>query len=483
MPASLTLGVTNTYAEQLEGLYVPWTPKGFPAPTVVALNHDLLAELEVDAALVESNAAALFSGGLLPADAKPLAQAYAGHQFGGFSPQLGDGRAVLIGELLGTDGRPRDLQLKGSGPTPFSRGGDGKATLGPILREYLLGEAMFHLGVPTTRVLAALTTGERVWRTTQLPGAVLARVASSHLRVGTLQFFAARRDRERVSQLVSYTLQRHYPEHIDAENPALALLKSVAKARAHLIAQWMHVGFIHGVMNTDNVTLSGETIDYGPAAFLEVYDPSTVYSSIDRNGRYAYGSQGRIGQWNLARMGEALLEVLAPRQEEAVRMVEGVLNDFLQTYEAELLTGRRLKLGLVGEELDDDALVHELLAWMQRSKQDYTLTFRRLADGLLQDITPFHEADFTAWHAKWLARLGTADRSEVAARMNAVNPLYIPRNHVVEAALDAAIGGDLAPFHRLGEVLKSPYDQRPGLETFAEPAPADFGPYQTFCGT
>ncbi len=477
------LGLDNTYADELEGLYVPFTPRGFPSPVVVQLNRALLAELAVDAAVVETHATGLFSGSLVPADAKPLAQAYAGHQFGGFSPQLGDGRAVLIGEIKDHLGRRYDLQLKGSGATPFSRGGDGKATLGPILREYLMGEAMHSLGVPTSRVLAALTTGETVWRNDALPGAVLARVASSHLRVGTLQFFAARRDQASLKRLVDYSLARHYPERVGAENPALQLLQAVAVAQANLIARWMQVGFIHGVMNTDNVTLSGETIDYGPCAFIEAYDPTTAYSSIDHQGRYAFGNQGAIGQWNLARMGEALLTMLAPEEADAIAMVEAALQVYVRTYQAVLLDGMRGKLGLVDAQPEDQALVADLLQWMHGAGEDYTLTFRRLADGLKDDTRPFCDAGFAGWQSRWLARLGAEDHAQVAARMNLTNPLYIPRNHLVEAALDAAIAGDIGPFETLLAVLASPYDTQPGREAFAAPAPSEFGPYRTFCGT
>jgi uncharacterized protein YdiU (UPF0061 family) len=483
MSTSVRLGLENTFAEQLEGLYAPSPPQGFASPVMVQLNRELLKDLGLSSPEVEVNATALFSGTLVPTDSVPLAQAYAGHQFGGFSPQLGDGRATLIGEVIDPRGRRHDLQLKGSGRTPFSRGGDGKATLGPILREYLMGEAMHHLGVRTTRVLAAVATGESIRRSEVLPGAVLTRVASSHLRVGTLEFFAARRDEEKLTRLVSYALDRHYPERNGSDEPARELLQAVAVSQAELIASWLHVGFIHGVMNTDNTSLAGETIDYGPCAFLEAYDPATAYSSIDHGGRYAFGNQASIGQWNLARMAEALLSMLAPEHEVAVEFAEGVLDLYAQTHESAWLAGMRRKLGLKGEQDADRAVITNLLAWMKDEGKDYTSTFRRLGDTLGSGEPAFEGERFAAWHAEWLRRLGTEEFSTVAARMSGVNPLYIPRNHLVEEALDAAIAGDLAPFRTLLEVLASPYEPQEGRERFVESAPADFGPYQTFCGT
>ncbi|MFT7581584.1 MAG: hypothetical protein ACI9MR_003262 [Myxococcota bacterium] len=477
------LGLENTYASALEGFYVPMMPAGFPEPNLVVLNRPLLDALGLNAGAVEPIAARLFSGTDVPADAVTLAQAYAGHQFGGFSAQLGDGRAVLLGEVVDPQGVRRDLQLKGSGPTAFSRGGDGKATLGPVLREYLMGEAMHHLGIPTTRALAAVTTGETVYRSEPLPGAVLARVAASHLRVGTAQFFAARGDTEKLRRLVDYSLARHFPDRVGAENPAQALLEGVAGVQATLIAKWLHVGFIHGVMNTDNATLSGETIDYGPCAFMDTYDPATVYSSIDRQGRYAYGNQPRMGQWNVARLADALLTLLSPDEAAAISIAEGALSLYATTHERAWLDGMRRKIGIEDTHADDATLVTDLLANMGQMQRDYTGTFRELAAGLLAGKAPFADNDFEAWNTRWLARLDGADLPAVAARMNQVNPVYIPRNHLVEAALDAAIAGDLTPFETLMSVLSNPYEAQPGREAYAEPAPATFGPYRTFCGT
>ncbi len=483
MSALPALGLEHTYAEQLEGLYVAHTPEGFPDPKLLFLNGPLAAELGLDRAVLDAHGAALFSGTRLPTDAQPLAQAYAGHQFGGFTHQLGDGRAVLLGERIDRNGARRDLQLKGSGPTPFSRGGDGRATVGPILREYLMSEAMHALGVPTTRALAAVSTGETVRRRELLPGAVLTRVAASHLRVGTLQFFAARRDTDTIGRLVDYALQRHYPERLGADNPARQLLEGVAVAQATLIARWMAVGFVHGVMNTDNTTLSGETIDYGPCAFMDVYDPATLFSSIDHQGRYAYGNQPRIGQWNLARLAETVLERLDPDPDAAVASAQEVLDLYLETYQTVWLDAMRAKLGLVDAAESDLPLVIELLEHLQRGELDYTGAFRALAAGLVSGDLPEDES-FAAWHGTWVARLGDVDVAEVATRMDAVNPIYIPRNHLVEAGLDAAIAGDLVPFRALLEVVGSPFLVQPGREAYAEAAKAEFTEgFQTFCGT
>ncbi|MEZ4320629.1 MAG: YdiU family protein [Myxococcota bacterium] len=476
-----TLGLENTYAEQLDGLYVPHTPQGFPNPVMVELNRSLVAELGLDEALLDAQGAALLSGTRVPDDSRPLAQAYAGHQFGGFSPQLGDGRAVLLGEIVDVHGHRRDLHLKGSGRTAFSRGGDGKATLGPVLREYLVGEAMHHLGIPTTRVLAALTTGETVHRSEPLPGAVLARIAASHLRVGTLEFFAVRQDHAKLARVVDYALARHYPDATGT--PAVALLRAVAEAQGRLIASWMNVGFIHGVMNTDNCTLSGETLDYGPCAFLDRYDPSTVFSSIDHGGRYAYGNQPGIAQWNLARMGEALLPLIADDEEEAVEHVQEALRLYARTYQDALVAGLLAKLGCAGSHPDDPALLSDFLGWMESTRQDFTGTFRALSAGLRSGQPAFDDAAFLAWSSRWHARL-EGDPMERADRMDEVNPVYVPRNHLVEEALDAAVAGDLGPFRSMLAVLERPYTARDGLERYASPAPPAFEEtYQTFCGT
>lgn len=476
------LGFEHSFAEALEGLYVDHTPAGFQRPKLLVLNRDLCQQLRLPE-LSDAEAASVFSGSRVPSDARPVAQAYAGHQFGNFVPQLGDGRALLLGEIVDEQKRRADIHLKGSGATAFSRGGDGKATLGPVLREYLIGEAMHHLGVPTTRVLAAVLTGETVRRERLLPGAVLARVAASHLRVGTLQFVAVRRDSDQLLRLVRYALKRHYPERASEENPAFSLLQAVAEAQARLIAHWMQIGFIHGVMNTDNTTLSGETIDYGPCAFMDSYDPETVFSSIDHGGRYAFGNQPAIGRWNLMQMGLALAPLLAASQEDAVERIRAALDLYENTFARAVRRGMQNKLGLRGDEDDDEALVMELLEWMQQNQQDYTLCFRRLAQGLVLGQPAFSDPAFLSWYARYQKRHEDEAATQVAARMDQHNPLYIPRNHLVEQALDAAIEGDLSPFTEMLEVLKRPFSEQPGRERYTEPAPPGFGPYQTFCGT
>ncbi len=478
----MNLALESTFADELVGAYTPHVPSGFPKPETVVFNVALAAELGLPQLSVE-RAAKLLSGSEVLDGWLPLSQAYAGHQFGGFSPQLGDGRAVLLGEWVTPDGQRVDIHLKGSGPTPFSRGGDGRATLAPALREYLIGEAMHHLGISTTRVLAVVRTGETVMRTSALPGAVLARVASSHLRVGTLQYFAVRRKFDLLRRIVAYTLQRHYPDDMVSDNPAVALLHAVARRQGKLIASWMHVGFIHGVMNTDNMALSGQTIDYGPCAFIDTYDPATTFSSIDHHGRYAYGNQPDIGQWNLARMGEALLPLLDEQQSKAIEHVEAALETYAQSYREHFTHGMRRKLGLKGEAPDDVALIVELLSWMESTQQDFTQTFRRLARWLKQGDIPENDEGLASWFRTYIERVGDDPATAVASRMNAENPIYIPRNHLVEEALDAAVAGDIAPFEALLDVLKTPFEERALLSRYTEGAPEDFGPYQTFCGT
>jgi len=392
---------------------------------------------------------------------------------------------VLLGEVVDPQAGRFDLQLKGAGPTPFSRGGDGRALIDSALREYILSEAMHAMGVPTTRALAVVTTGETIRRHDRVAvGAVLTRVAASHLRVGTLEFFAVRRDTEKLRRLVDYALQRHFPERADADNPALALLEAVAGSQARLVARWMHVGFVHGVMNTDNFTLSGETLDYGPAAFLDAYDPATAFSLIDHYGRYAYGNQPGIGGWNLARMAEALLGLIAASPEAAVSLANGVLERYGEVYQAAWLDGMRAKLGLVGADPGDVALIEGLTEVMQREGADFTGTFRRLS-ATLRPCGPLwpERPAFAAWEARWRARLGAVDPMVTADAMDAVNPLYIPRNHLVQEALDAAIAGDLAPSLALSEVLGRPFEAQPGKERYAEPRPVSCGRYQTHCNT
>ncbi len=467
----------NSYRRALPGMWLAADPVPAPAPRMLVLNHALAAELGVE---LGSDAAAVLSGAALPEGAEPIAQAYAGHQFGGFSPQLGDGRAHLLGEVIDRAGRRRDIALKGSGRTPFSRGGDGKAAVGPMLREYLLGEAMHALGIPTTRALAVVATGEDVYRETALPGAVLTRVAASHIRVGTFQFFAARGEGDKVRALADYTIARHYPECATADAPYVALFDAVVAAQARLIAAWMGVGFIHGVMNTDNMALSGETIDYGPCAFMEGYAAGTVFSSIDHTGRYAYANQPLILGWNLARLAEALLVLFDADGDRAVDIANDRLGGIAARYRAEWLAVMRRKLGLVGVQEGDAALADGLLAAMEGQGADWTQTFRRLADAVADDgaVLPLFAdpAPMKAWLGPWRARL--EDGAE--ARLRGANPAVIPRNHQVEEALAAATGGDMAPFEALLEAVSAPYVEREG---FMLPAPSGFGRYVTFCGT
>ena len=468
----MTIAFDHSYARDLPGTYLRAAPDPAPAPRLLVLNHPLAADLGLD--LTEAEAEAWFSGATLPPGADPIAQAYAGHQFGGFSAQLGDGRAHLLGEVLTPDGRRFDIQLKGSGKTPFSRGGDGKAAIGPMLREYLVSEFMAAVGVPTTRSLAVVATGEEIWRETKLPGAVLARVAASHIRVGTFQFFAARGEQDKVKALAGYAIARHYPDLAGADNPYLALLDAVIASQSRLIAQWMGLGFIHGVMNTDNMAISGETIDYGPCAFMESYAPGTVFSSIDRQGRYAYANQPLILGWNLARLAETLLPLLDPDQDKAVDIANDRLTGIAPRYHAEWLAVMRRKLGLIGEDPADAQLAEDLLTAMTGA--DWTLTFRRLADEAA--LRPLFD-DFTAmaaWLPRWRARAGDG----AATRIAKANPAVIPRNHKVEEALSAATDGDMAPFHGLMSALRQPFAE---TEPYTLPAPTGFGTYVTYCGT
>lgn len=464
----------NSYLRALPGTYLRQAPDLAPAPAVVVLNEALAAEL----GLVIDDAAGWFSGAVLPEGAEPAALAYAGHQFGGFSPSLGDGRAHLLGEFLGPDGRRWDLQLKGSGRTPFSRGGDGKAALGPMLREYLISEAMAALGIPTTRSLAVVVTGESVLREAgPLPGAVVARVAASHIRVGTFQFFSARGEVDKLRALLDYTIARHYR----GADGALGLFDAVVAAQARLIAQWMGVGFVHGVMNTDNMALSGETIDYGPCAFMEAYAPGAVFSSIDRQGRYAYANQPLILGWNLARLAETLLPFFDADAERAVALANARLEGIAEIYRAEWLGVMRAKLGLLGEDDGDGALADDFLQAVQGV--DWTLAFRRLPAAVADEATflaLFEDAvAIKAWLPRWRARL----RPDAALAMLAVNPAVIPRNHLVEAALEAATAGDLAPFQALLAQVRDPFGPESGREAFTLPAPTGFGRYVTYCGT
>ncbi|MCP9274740.1 protein adenylyltransferase SelO [Mycolicibacterium arenosum] len=468
------------FARALPELAVEWRAAAAPEPALLALNEALASELGLDAGwLRTSDGLAFLLGNVVPDGAIPVAQGYAGHQFGNYSPRLGDGRALLLGELVGSDGTRRDLHLKGSGATPFSRGGDGFAAAGPMLREYVISEAMHALGIPTTRALAVVATGQPVYRDQPLPGAVLARVAASHLRVGTFQYAANLESPDLLRRLADYAIARHYPAAAGAEQPYLALFEAVAQRQASLIAHWMLVGFIHGVMNTDNMTISGETIDYGPCAFMDVFDPATVFSSIDHGGRYAYGNQPAIAAWNLARFAEALLPLLADDQDRAIAVATEALNGFGPAFSHVWSAGLAAKIGLT-EPAED--VVDDLLELLRDNHIDFTSFFRALARHARGDREPARGlfpdlARFDSWAARWSALEPDADL------MDRVNPVYVPRNHLVEEALTAATDGDLAPVTRLLAAVSQPFDERPGFERYAEPAPDDFGRYQTFCGT
>jgi serine/tyrosine/threonine adenylyltransferase len=481
----------NSYVRELEGLYVPWQATPAPAPRLLALNEELATELGVDGdALRAPGGLAVLVGNATPDAASPVAQAYAGHQFGGYVPRLGDGRALLLGEVLDVHGWRRDLHLKGSGRTPFARGGDGKAAVGPMLREYVIGEAMHALGIPTTRALAVVATGDQVARETLLPGAVLTRVAASHVRVGTFQYAAAHDDPTLVRRLADHAIARHHPHAVEAENPYLAFFEAVVEAQASLIARWMLVGFIHGVMNTDNMTISGETIDYGPCAFMDAFDPATVFSSIDHGGRYAYANQPPIAQWNLARLAETLLPLFDVEIETALAAADSVLQSFPKRYHDYWGHRMRAKVGVTDRRPEDGPLIDDLLALLHAQKVDFTSCFRALSSAVRGDAQParslFDEPSaFDSWSERWRARLSSpaSDPRAIAEAMDHVNPVYIPRNHLVEEALAAAIAGDLGPFRRLLDALAQPFDERRGLERYAAPAPESFGAYCTFCGT
>jgi uncharacterized protein YdiU (UPF0061 family) len=487
----------NTYARLPERFYARVNPTPVAAPLLIKLNTDLAQNLGLDPdTLASPEGVEILAGNRVAAGSEPLAIAYAGHQFGVFVPQLGDGRANLLGEVIGRDGVRYDVQLKGSGPTPFSRGGDGRAPLGPVLREYIVCEAMAALGVPTTRALAAVTTGEQVFRETALPGAALTRVAASHIRVGTFEYCAARRDTEGTRTLADYAIARHYPEVAHGTRPYRAFLEDVIGRQAHLVAQWMLLGFIHGVMNTDNTSVSGETIDYGPCAFMEAYDPSTVFSSIDSQGRYAYGNQPRITLWNLTRLAESLMPLLEQEEggeQAAVASAEEALTAFASKYEDAHTAGLRRKLGLFTERNGDLAMAQGLLERMAVNRADFTLTFRRLCDGAAGTEgdagvrTLFADpAAYDTWAAVWRQRLNEEPVSsqERAAAMRKVNPVFIPRNHMVEAALSAAVERQaFQPFEELLDVVSRPYEGRPGLQRYATPAGPEESVRWTFCGT
>ncbi|WP_141430741.1 YdiU family protein [Bacillus sp. 03113] len=474
----------NSYARLPKSFFSSINPTPVRSPKLVILNHPLASSLGLNVQELQSeDGVAVLAGNEIPEGASPLAQAYAGHQFGHFN-MLGDGRAVLLGEQISPQGERVDIQLKGPGRTPYSRGGDGRAALGPMLREYIISEAMYALGIPTTRSLAVVTTGEAVIRETDLPGAILTRVAASHLRVGTFQYVANWRTEE-LQVMADYAIKRHFPEVEADENRYLSLLQEVIKRQAELIAKWQLVGFIHGVMNTDNMTISGETIDYGPCAFMDAYDPETVFSSIDIRGRYAYGNQPNIGAWNLARFAETLLPLLHDNEEEALKLAQDKISEFIKLYHSNWLAGMRAKLGIFNEETEDEALINGLLSMMKEHRADYTNTFRALTLDSQSDTGLFGTPEFAKWHELWQARLGRQQESKASSNqlMRNSNPAIIPRNHRVEEALEAAVEqGDYSVMEQLLAVLSNPYVYSTEQTEYCTLS-ASTTPYRTFCGT
>jgi serine/tyrosine/threonine adenylyltransferase len=480
----------NSYARLPDAFFASVEPTPVAAPLMIRINSRLAETLGIDKGWLESPAGlAVLSGNQLAEGSQPLAMAYSGHQFGGFSPQLGDGRAILLGEIAGSDGIRYDIQLKGSGPTPFSRRGDGRSALGPVLREYIVSEAMAALGVPTTRALAAVATGENVFREGRVPGGVFTRIARSHIRIGTFQWFLARQDHENLKVLADYVITRLHPEAQQAQNPYVGLLEAVIMRQAELIAHWMQFGFIHGVMNTDNMNVSGETIDFGPCAFLDVYDPAKKFSSIDEQGRYSFSNQGPIALWNLTRFAETLLPLFDDDQETAVAMAEDVLGRFFDLHQAAMERRFTAKVGLEGGGENDWNLVKDLLTAMAEGEADFTLVFRHLVDALVSGedqtvVRLFNSPDMIAeWLKNWRARLKNVDQGEAAALMRRSNPVYIPRNHRIEEAIEAGNAGDFTPFHRLNDVLQHPFDPRPEFVEFESAPDPDEVVQATFCGT
>ena len=493
--SSLKLNFNNTYIELPDSFYSASTPERVPEPYVVKFNHDLAVQLGFDPDDFSPDyLAQVFSGNNLLEGSQPIAQAYAGHQFGGLSPRLGDGRATLLGEINTQANTLLDMQLKGSGRTAFSRGGDGKATLYSVLREYLLSEAMFTLGIPTTRSLAVIGSGEKIVRDNrEVPGAVLTRLASSHIRVGTFQYFAIRKDNEALKRLADYTIERHYPHVKELDNPYLGLLNEVIEKQIHLITQWMRVGFIHGVMNTDNMTVSGETIDYGPCAFLDTYDPDTKFSSIDTHGRYAFANQASIGYWNLARFAETLINLINPDENKSIELLTEAIDTYPDKFQISYLNVMRQKLGLFENGSKDPALINEFLNILHDDKIDYTLAFRYLSnavsnefqnDKLLELVN--NKDRYEQWKTAWLERLNqqAADPIQRSKEMKAINPIFIPRNWYVEEALNtAADTGDFSLFNELHEVLKRPYTEQENFSKYATTPKPSSTNYKTYCGT
>ena len=480
----------NSYSRLPDAFFSLIEPTPVSAPVMIRLNHDFATELGIDIARLDSpEGLAILSGNRRPDGSEPLAMAYSGHQFGGFSPQLGDGRAILLGEVIGKEGIRYDIQLKGCGPTPFSRRGDGRSALGPVLREFIVSEAMAALGVPTTRALAAVASGDKVVREGIEPGGVFTRVANSHVRIGTFQWFAARQDYDNLKVLADYVIDRHYPDAQQEENPYRALLDGVIGRQAKLIAHWMQLGFIHGVMNTDNMTVSGETIDYGPCAFLDSYDPAKRFSSIDQQGRYAFGNQGQIGHWNLTRFAETLLPLLDNDSKRSVAEAEAALDLFPGLYQSALQNRLTAKIGIEGGDTSDCSMVENLLSAMADGEADFTQVFRRLPESLESGndhavARLFNQPEaIVAWLSAWRARLHQFDRSQTLALMRRTNPVFIPRNHRIEQAIKAANDGDVTPFHHLHQVLQHPFtEQAEFTEYEATPAP-DEVVQETFCGT
>ena len=475
----------NTYSRLPKVMSSQLTPIPVENPKLTIFNHGFSKELGLDFSSLNNNQiASIFSGNLLPKESKCIAQAYAGHQFGYFT-MLGDGRAILIGEHLSKNNKRFDIQFKGSGKTPYSRNGDGRAALGPMLREYIVSEAMHSLGIPTTRSLAVVKTGENVIRETPLPGAILTRVAASHIRVGTFQYVTATEDEKNLKTLFDYTIDRHYPKIKDSKTPAIDLLKIVMEKQIKLVVDWMRVGFIHGVMNTDNMAISGETIDYGPCAFMDAYDPETVFSSIDHNGRYAYFNQPGITKWNLARFAETLLPLIDKNKDKAIKIVTEIINNFGEIYKKNWLEMMRKKLGLIVERDNDEKLINDLLSLLHEQKADYTNTFCSLMNEDVQNDKIFNNKEFIDWHQKWKECLAKNNNSteESLKLMRSVNPIVIPRNHKVEEVLEAANKDDLNPFHDFLKVLEKPYENQIKNNNYQSPAPPSEKKYQTFCGT
>ncbi len=475
----------NTYSKLPNAMMSRLLPVPVKAPKLFVINNDLSKELGLDFSNISNeNLALMFSGNLLPEGTETIAQAYAGHQFGYFTI-LGDGRAIIIGEHLSKNKKRFDIQFKGSGKTPYSRNGDGRAALGPMLREYIISEAMHGLNIPTTRSLAVVNTGENVVRETPLPGAILTRVAASHIRVGTFQYLVATGDEKNLKTLVDYTIERHYPNIEISDNPALNLLKIVIKKQVDLVTNWMRVGFIHGVMNTDNMVISGETIDYGPCAFMNTYDPETVFSSIDQHGRYAYFNQPGITKWNLARFAEALIPLIDKKKDKAVQIATDTINNFGEIYKKKWLEMMRKKIGLIEEKSEDEKLINDLLSLMHKNKADYTNTFCSLIDENAQKDEMFNNKEFIDWYKKWKKRLTENNSSFEQSKklMNSFNPQIIPRNHKVEEVLEEAHKDNIEPLNNFLKILKNPYEKQSNTKNYQSPPPPSKKKYQTFCGT